>query len=54
MLTTRQAITWTNAEPVHWSIYVAQGGDELNITDKNIKYLGLLFTKHWNFLPLGL
>ena len=22
----RQAITWTNADPVHWRIYVALGG----------------------------
>ena len=22
----RQAIIWTNAEPIHWRIYVAQGG----------------------------
>ena len=26
----RQAIIWTNADPVHWHIYVASGGDELN------------------------
>ena len=25
----RQAITWTNAGPVHWRIYAALGGDEL-------------------------
>ena len=25
----RQAITWTNADPVHWRIYAALGGDEL-------------------------
>ena len=24
----RQAITWTNVEPVHWRIYAALGGDE--------------------------
>ena len=24
----RQAITWTNADPVHWHIYVAPSGDE--------------------------
>ena len=24
-----QPITWTNADPVHWHIYAAQGGDEL-------------------------
>ena len=26
----RQAITWTNAEPVHWRIYAALWGDGLN------------------------
>ena len=25
----QQAIIWTNAEPIHWRIYVAQGGDAL-------------------------
>ena len=25
----RQAITWANADPVHWRIYATQGGDEL-------------------------
>ena len=27
----RQAIIWTNADPVHWRIYAALGGDELTI-----------------------
>ena len=27
----RQAITWTNAEPVHRRIYAALGGDELTV-----------------------
>ena len=26
----RQAIIWTNANPIHWSIYAALGGDELS------------------------
>ena len=25
----RQAIIWTNADPIHWRVYAAQGGDEL-------------------------
>ena len=25
----RQAIIWTNADPIHWQIYAALGGDEL-------------------------
>ena len=25
----RQAINWTNADPIHWRIYAALGGDEL-------------------------
>ena len=28
----RQAIIWTNADPIHWHIYAALGGDELNST----------------------
>ena len=26
----RQAIIWTNADPIHWRIYAALGGDEFN------------------------
>ena len=26
----QQAIIWTNDNPIHWRIYVALGGDELN------------------------
>ena len=26
-----QAIIWTNADPIHWRIYVALRGDELRI-----------------------
>ena len=26
----RQAIIWTNADPIHWRIYAALGVDELN------------------------
>ena len=25
-----QAIIWTNADPIHWRIYAALGGDELS------------------------
>ena len=28
----RQAITWTNADPVPWGLYAALGGDEINIS----------------------
>ena len=28
-LNSLQAITWNNADPVHWCIYAALGGDEL-------------------------
>ena len=50
----RQAITWTNADPVHWSIYAALGGDELRLwlpsswqvlTWKSIPHCGLLVRK---------
>ena len=27
----RQAIIWTNADSIHWRIYAALGGDELNV-----------------------
>ena len=26
----QQSITWTNADPIYWLMYVALGGDELN------------------------
>ena len=29
----RQAYSWTNADPVHWCIYVTLGGDELIYTN---------------------
>ena len=29
----RQAIIWTNADPIHWRIYAALGGDELKATE---------------------
>ena len=29
MLNRRQAIIWTNGDPIHWRIYEALGGDEL-------------------------
>ena len=29
----RQAIIWTNADPIHWCIYAALGGDELTRLD---------------------
>ena len=28
----RQAIIWTDADPIHWRIYVSLGGDELTLT----------------------
>ena len=27
----RQAIVWTNADPIHWRIYAELGGDELMV-----------------------
>ena len=29
----RQAFIWTNADPIHWRIYAALGGDELTVHD---------------------
>ena len=41
-----QAITWTNADPVHRCIYAAQGGDELRWI-MCFKYV-LLWTGHFS------
>ena len=40
----RQAVIWTNADPVHWRIYAALGGDELKLplTDDNLSVKVLL------------
>ena len=32
----RQAIIWTNADPIHWRIYAALGGDELKNNSMNV------------------
>ena len=32
----RQAIIWINADPIHWRIYAALGGDELKNTSVNV------------------
>ena len=37
-----QAIIWTNADPIHWCIYVALRGDEL--THLNHRKLNTTFT----------
>ena len=34
----RQAITWTNADPVHWRTYAALGGDELSKIGQNRRH----------------
>ena len=43
----RQAIIWTNANPIHWRIYAPLGGDELThcglVTPNGIADLG----QHW-------
>ena len=34
----RQAIIWTNADPIHWRIYAALGWDELSqVTATHLK-----------------
>ena len=30
----RQAIKWTNSDPIHWCIYAASGGDESSLFDQ--------------------
>ena len=44
----RQAITWINADPVHWRIYAALGGDELNWLDQfsGTNVIGLVSWPH--------
>ena len=32
----RQAIIWTNADPIQWRIYAAMGGDELKKSSKGV------------------
>ena len=32
----RQAITWTNVDPIYWRIYASLGGDELNKLDHSL------------------
>ena len=34
----RQAIIWSNADPVHWCIYTALGGDELTFLSTNMDF----------------
>ena len=38
MLSRRQAIIWTNADPVHRRIYAAPGGDGLTSAHATIQY----------------
>ena len=45
----QRAIIWTNADPVHWHIYVALGGDELTIQPKGhplAKQILIFFIRH--------
>ena len=37
----RQVIIWTNADPIHWRIYAAQGGDGLTPLVLNREYSGM-------------
>ena len=34
----QQAIIWTNADPIHWRIYAALGGDELTKNPDTIRH----------------
>ena len=38
----RQAIIWTNADPIPWRIYAALGGDELIHSNDIYAYLKIL------------
>ena len=33
----RQAIIWTNVDPIHWRMYAALGRDELNVMESLIQ-----------------
>ena len=44
----QQAITWTNADPGHWCIYAALGGDELNKNMATHLMIRYLFTGAWS------
>ena len=49
----RQAIIWTNADPIHWRIYAALGGDELKATETvyiQVYIFILLSTVYFNLL----
>ena len=49
-LNMQQAIIWTNADLIHWCIYVTLGGDELNCLAEDMKsYLLYYYSKlMWN------
>ena len=38
-LNRRQAIIWTNADPIHWSIYASIGGDEYMVPQRTTDQL---------------
>ena len=42
MLNSRQAIIWTNADPIYWHIYAALGGDELRQWHNNDNWIEFL------------
>ena len=50
MLNRRQAIIWTDADTIHWRIYVAMGGDELTQLIHDMVYS--LFPSIW-FITLN-
>ena len=39
-----QAIIWTNADPIHWRIYAALGGDESSENEASLKNMGRWLT----------
>ena len=43
-----QAIIWTNADPIHWHIYAALGGDELT-EEVNSRLAKLPIALEWAF-----
>ena len=46
----RQAVIWTNADPLHWRLYVALGGDELTMLITSKFWMSFFITGNRIFL----
>ena len=52
----RQAVIWTNADPIHWRIYLALGGEELSLLIRHLASHAFLWCQQCQviFLQIGL